>query len=210
MAIYEKLEFLTLCGLDVSIKSNKDKFSVWVGRNNIVLNQDGYVDDSNPQNRDWLIKQRTLAGVNEKKANELEIPKAPKQVLPDVPDDSEGSYNLEKRIKEQQLEKLKYEVKILSIKEEKQRGEIIPIELVRNIFTAHAQSIITSQKDGIDELIINVSKEANLSGEAVARLRGKMIEILNSASDRAVELSKLRIKLLVEEFSMKKEVGEHE
>jgi hypothetical protein len=211
MAIYEKIEFLKLCGLDTSVKSNKDKFSVWISRGKIVLNKDGLVDDTIPQNRDWILRQQEVAGSNQKQHENIEVDQ-PKKVSRtsniDAPED--GVYNLDKKLKTQQLAKLTVDTRLAELKEEKIRGEVIPIDLVNNIFMAHTQSIITANRDGIEDLLINISKEHSLSRESLANLRGKLIKILNSATDKAVDMTKRNLKSIIEEFSIKKEVGERD
>jgi UTP:GlnB (protein PII) uridylyltransferase len=96
------------------------------------------------------------------------------------------------------------------LKEEKIRGEVIPITLTKGIVTNLSQSILTSQKDFIDYLLIRIGKEAKLSGEQMAKLRGEMIKALNETVDKAIKASQRNIKSLMYEFSVKKEVGEHD
>jgi hypothetical protein len=216
MAKYSRKEFVEkLCGVEYS-DSWKAKVSMWVKRGNIDVGNDGLIDDSNHKNRDWAIKQYE-ANVGEAEDDGTEDveeskPKSRPNHKPTTDSgggDNEAGYVLVKKKTLRQIEKLESDIRIANLKEEKIRGEVVPIDLIKNVFTAHSQSIITANKDGIEELIINFSKEVSLTGVQIARLRGKMIDILNNASDKAVEASKKNLKNLVEEFSIKKEVGEH-
>lgn len=213
MAIYTKIEYLKLCGLDTSIKSNKDKFSQWLRRGNIELNDDNMVDDSNPKNRDWLFKQRDLAN---KPQDEEYVPEPtkkeakPKPIISPSDSGSENIYNIDKKIKAQQLEKLQVDTRLQLLKEEKIRGEVLPVDLIRSIFATHSQSILTSFKDSIEDILIDISKRCNMSSERLAKSRENMIHALNKAVDKSIDVSKRQIKSIVDEYSVKKEVGEHE
>lgn len=207
MAIYDKIEFLKLCGLDTSIKSNRDKFSVWISRGKIVLNKEGCVDDSIPQNRDWLLRQSDIASKgddNKPEPIQKEIPK----LKPEAP--AGNIYDLDKKIKTQQLEKLQVDTRLQLLKEEKIRGEVLPVDLIKTIFTVHSQSILTSFKDSIEDILIGISKKCDMSSENLAKSRELMITSLNNAVDKSVDASKRQLKSIIEEFSIKKEVGEHE
>jgi hypothetical protein len=211
MAIYEKIEFLKLCGLDTSVKSNKDKFSVWISRGKIVLNKDGLVDDTIPQNRDWILRQQEVAGSNQKQHENIEVDQ-PKKVSRtsniDAPED--GTYNLDKKYKVKQIEKLNVDIRLGELKEEKLRGEVIPVDLVRNIFTTHSQSILTTFKDAVEAILIGVSKKCNMSDENLSQSRMLMIGALNGAVEKSVSITKGKLKAIVDEYSIKREAGEHE
>jgi hypothetical protein len=217
MAKYTRKEFAEkLCGMDYSDKDTRVKVSQWVKRGNIIEESDGLIDDSIEKNREWAIKQYERTSSKESEANgtiRLRPDTSADEPI-DVYTDKQkpeqtGGVGLERIKLKKQIEKLDVENRILNLREDKIRGEVIPIDLVKTVFTAHAQSIITANKEGIEEMIINFSKEATLSSVQVARLRGKMIETLNRASDKATDMSKRQLKSLIEEFSIKKEVGEH-
>jgi len=59
-------------------------------------------------------------------------------------------------------------------------------------------------------LLIIFAKEARLTGDQVAKLRGKMVSVLNEGVEKAIAMTKQNLKVIVNEFSIKKEVGEHD
>lgn len=209
MALYSRKEFIELCGYEWS-DSSRAKVAMWIKREKIV-EENGKIDDSNPQNRDWILKQRDSSN---SKVISVEAPIAtmPVNIVPvNKPSKSDNPFEpVEKKLKAAQLEKIRVDTRIAELKEEKIRGEVVPIDLIKSLFRSHTQSIVTAQKDGIEELLINFSAEARLSGEQLARLRGKMIHILNSAVDKAIIVTQKNMQALVNEFSIKKEVGEHD
>jgi UTP:GlnB (protein PII) uridylyltransferase len=89
-------------------------------------------------------------------------------------------------------------------------GEVIPTDLVKVIFNTHSASIVTSFKNGADQFLIEISKFKDLNKSEVSQLRGKLITIINNSVKQAVSASSKSIKSIVDEFTVKKEVGEHE
>jgi hypothetical protein len=209
MALYSRKEFIELCGHTWD-DSSRAKIAMWIKRGK-VIEQNGKIDDSNTTNRDWALKQRDTQSVRKPDiipdTGFSEEPKPQREI--DFPGGASGE-TIERRLKLHQIEKLKVDTRIAELKEEKIRAEVVPITLIKDLFSTHTQSIITSQKDGIEELLTTLSVEARLSGEQLARLRGKMVDILNKGVDKAITITERNMKATVEEFSIKKEVGEHD
>jgi hypothetical protein len=228
MPLHTRAQFADLCRL------KKDTARAYIASNikrgKIILTKDGYIDDSNEANRDFLQrcldKASATVDISIQESNQkLKTPEAAetenvkqdtgshgakKERKRNGPSEGGSKYELDLEKKELEIEKLKVDTRLQELKEEKIRGEVIPITLVKQLFSTHSQSIITSQKDGIEYLLISISKEAVLTGDQLAKLRGKMVEILNEATDKAIESTKRNMKSLINEFSIKKEVGEHE
>lgn len=204
MALYSRREFIELCGHDWN-DSAKSKIAMWVKRGNVV-EVNGKIDDTNPTNRDWAIKQRDSLT--------LKIPT--NEPGPESAGNEAGQgdlfpgESLEQQLKRHQIGKLKVDTRIQELKEEKIRGDVVPIDIMKDLFRVHTQSIVTSQKDAIEELLINLAAEVRMPGESLARMRGKMVEALNNGVDKAIIITERSMKAMVDEFSIKKEVGEHD
>jgi hypothetical protein len=205
VALYSRREFAELCGLTWS-DSVKSKVAMWIKRGN-VIESDGKIDDSLARNRDWALKQKETSLVKAEEVQVISKKETPKKAKSD---DSDGLFSIEKQLKSQNLKKLEVDTRIQLLKEEKIRGEVVPIELIKSLFRTHNQSILTASKDGLEEILINFSQEGRLSGEKVALLRGKMTRVLNSCFEKAIETTKRQMKSVIDEYSIKKEVGERE
>ncbi len=215
MALHSKKDFATACGLTTGNLTN------YIKRGKVLMSGD-WVDDTVPDNKDFLDKRRAamIQEISKELKVDLPVPnvKPVQKVQPPAPDidfkavapESMGGLSLSQMKTSLEIEKLKVDTRLQELKEEKIKGEVIPIVLVKQIFSAHSQSIITSQKDFIEELLINISKEAKLSGTQLAKLRGKMVKGLNEGVDKAIAITERSVKVLVDEFSIKKEVGERE
>lgn len=216
--IYSKSEFAKLCGMRTSNLTN------YVKRGKVVLNGNDEVDDGLEINRDFLSRHQSK--------QEIKQPDPPQETrlrmirpdpgaedLPetddledeeqDEVDEKASGYALSKKKLLVDIEEKKRKIALLKLREEKIRGEVVPVDIITNVFRAHTQSIVTAQKDGIEELLINLSVEARLKGEQLARLRGKMVDILNKAVDKAAYTSQKNLKTILGQLSMKREVGEH-
>jgi hypothetical protein len=223
MALHLKADFARMCGLTTG------NLTVYISRKKVIPSGD-YIDDSLEINSAFLQKRKNHVS-NKPTADQPQPEKKlryiqPDRELPTQPDiqdpvdddgdddDTGGNYITsaalnKKKLKVDIAKKIR-ETSILKLREEKIKGEIVPIDVIKNLFSMHTQSIITAQKDGIEELLINLSVEARLTGDQLARLRGKMVEILNNGVDKAIIITQRNMKVLVNEFAIKKDVGEHE
>lgn len=190
MALHTRKEFLKITGIE------SKHFSTYVSRGKIILLGDGMIDDSDPRNNELIPR------IDDKK--ETELSEKP------IKNKSLDKYDLDIEKKQLDIEKIKVDTRLQELKEEKIRGEVIPVTLVTTIFKAHSQSIVSSQKDFIEFLLIQVSKEARLTGDQLAKLRGKMVIGLNEAVDKSIASSKRNLKSLINEYSIARGVGEHE
>lgn len=222
MGLHTRKQLSELLKLDWGNKSNRDKIGMWVKRGSIV-EKDGLIDDTDPQNIYWIKKQSEKVPTASSKPEPQKETQGPKVEQPPLPEntkikkqkkgtdqEAEVKWGLDIEKKELEIEKLRVDTRLQELKEEKIRGEVIPITLTKAIVTNLSQSILTSQKDFIDYLLIRIGKEAKLSGEQLAKLRGEMIKALNETVDKAIKTSQRNIKSLMYEFSIKKEVGEHD
>ena len=162
------------------------------------------IDDTDQKNLAfYLIKKDKSEG---KKNNQL-LTSEEKKDSP-VNKSKNILYDLETQLKEQQLEKLEVDTRIQLLKEEKIKGEIIPILLVNAVFTQHCQSLLHSMRDCIESMIIEFSAVKRFSSEDSALLRGKMVTHLNHAMDQAVNISQKNIKTIIENHSETRNPGE--
>jgi hypothetical protein len=213
MALHSKADFAKLCGLTTGNLTN------YIKRNKVIMSGD-YIDDQLQINKDFLLSRQS------KSAPKYEPPlPVLRSVRPDTGDQDEedeedqddedsdqgedSGYALNKKKLKKQIAKLEVDTRLQELKEEKMRGELIPVDLVINVFRAHTQSIVTSMKDGIEDLLINFSVEARLKGDQLASLRGKMVGILNTGVEKSVIISNRNFNAIREQVKVKKDVGEH-
>lgn len=205
MAIYTRSDFAKECGV------TDGYLGVYLGRGKIVLTSDGKIDSKQRDNFDFLRKQRDKNKAKPPVSTVISNTIADNTGKERPLDQEEAdSYDLGLKKKSVDIEKVEVEVRLAKLKEEKLRGELVPVDLVNHLFKAYSQSTITVQKDVMEEQLVIIAKEANLTDEQIARIRNRIYELLNVGQDKAIALTKRGIKALVEEFSIKKEVGEHE
>lgn len=205
MARYSKDEVIQMCG--IKKESARSYFKNYVDRGKLVLSGD-FIDDSIPVNAEFIRKRVNTTGTPH-------VPQQPsststKKLHYEEPKYDKSKFDLDKQLKQQELLKKEAETRLLNLREEKIRGEIVPIELIKNLMVTHTKSIVTAQKDGIEDLLININKEARLTGAQLAKLRGKMVEILNIAVDKAISTTKKDLDVIIGQISTKREVGEHD
>jgi hypothetical protein len=221
MGRHTRAEFATICRLSSGNLSN------YIKRGKVVVDGE-FIDDTAYPNSDFLQKRLEILQQKKEDKKQAEPDRKLRMLRPDAEIESEKEFSSDddekgdfesipgssaalnkKKLKVDIAKKIK-ETKILELREQKIKGEIVPIADVSNIFQMHTQSIVTAQKDAFEELLIDLSVEARLTGDQLAKLRGKMVDILNRSVDKAIIITTKNMKVIAENFAMSREVGEHD
>lgn len=174
-----KTEFADLCGVGL------DYISVNITRKKIICNNKGRIDPSNELNA--LFIERRINKTDTKKISLIE---------------------LERALKESELNKRNKEIELLTLKKQKLDAELIPVELVKSIFLYHNHSIVTAFKECAETYTNSFAHRARLSLEDRAALRGSLVEGINNAITNAQKLSHIQVDNICREYSLKRGQGE--
>ena len=221
MAKFKKREFYEHCGVA------KSYFYQYVKRGKIHVSADGLIDTDMPMNRDFMDSRirnkKSKAPEVEKVVQVVSIPetkprKNTKQELAelakrmkreDAADEAATrKYDLDRQIKEAELEAKEQQIELNRLKIAKLSGEVIPTSLVRVIFAQHFKSVTTAMHQGCDNFIMTISKVTGMKKKDMARMRGELIDIVNEAVRDGIDESKESVKNIVSEYSEKRGVGE--
>lgn len=209
--------------------------SMGVERGHLVSLPDGGIDTDDPTNQAWILKYRPDSEylpahfrkqdpVPQEPTPEKKLTRASSKTRYQQPEVKEertqnpiseepngmDKFNLELAKKKADIEKVHGEIRLQKLKEAKLRGEMVPIDLMRTTLEVHTRSIVTAMKDGMEDLLLQVSSEFRGSSEQLSRLRGIVITILNAQVDKSVEATKKQLRVLANDYAERKEVGEHE
>lgn len=217
MAVYTKKDFAKLCGIKTKDLAN------YIKRGKVVLNGEE-IDGEVPENKYFVEKRQAFNAkknnvelpAEEKKLNERTGEKKTKEVQPKfefpaehAPSQSEN-YQIDTKIKKQELEKSSLQTSLLKEKLKKISGDSIPTDLVKNLIASHSKSITIAFQNGADNLLMKIAKKKGLDRTEMAELRVDLIEIINIAVNDSIEVSKKTVRNIVAEYSQKKEQGERE
>ena len=108
------------------------------------------------------------------------------------------------------IEKKVIEIKLKKLDHQKKLGELVPTELVRTLFVQHSKSIMSAFHDEADNFLMEISKEAGLTREQLAKMRGKLVLKINQGIENSLKESKKSLHAIVEEYRMLRGVGEHD
>jgi hypothetical protein len=117
-------------------------------------------------------------------------------------------YNVETRIKNADLEKKEIDLQIAKVKLAKTMGDVIPTDMVKDLFAQQFKSVTTSFHQAADNFIMDIAKRAGLKRDDIADLRGKLIEMINEGIVEAQIESKKAVRVIVKDYSEKRGVGE--
>lgn len=122
---------------------------------------------------------------------------------------SASEFELNKLKKMREIESKEIEIRLKLLDEKKKMGELIPVDLVKNVVSTHSRSITTSFKDGLERMITVLTSKHKFTLEEVAELRSDMVKVINKGIDTAIDRSKKDLRKIINEFSQSREVGEH-
>ncbi|MCE3278006.1 MAG: hypothetical protein K0S44_197 [Bacteroidetes bacterium] len=211
MALHTKKQFAELCGLATNA------LAVYIKRQKITLTKDDKIDDSEEKNADFLKKRREKTGVviplkvevPEKKDASPTQDSSKKNKRTPASNGNLSGYELDKELKQAELNKKIADTEHRQLQIEKLRGELIPTEIVKPLFIQHSESIKVAYNEASENLIVIISQKKQLSSVEVADLRKQLVSIVNKSVDAAIAATKKGIKNIVEEYSASKAVGEH-
>ena len=148
----------------------------------------------------------------DKKIVEVVEPKAKpkKEKQPQKKEIEDDSFSTAENTLALRNKKTALEISILSIKEQKLLGEVVPVELIKTIFSQFAHEIVNQFRNGSEDLITNFAKLKDCGTDEIAEMRLNLNDVINESNAKAVTNTKDNLDRIIEEFSIKKEVGERE
>ena len=162
---------------------------------------DGLINDANETNKFFIERH---AG---KKTDGLPPPKTD---TPTIPEGYTAMSQMAMQKDQLDIEKKVIEIKLKKLDHQKKLGELVPTELVRTLFVQHSKSIMSAFHDEADNFLMEISKEAGLTREQLAKMRGKLVLKINQGIENSLKESKKSLHAIVEEYRMLRGVGEHD
>lgn len=104
--------------------------------------------------------------------------------------------------------KRKKEIQKLDIEIAKKNGEVVPSEVILPVFIRHNKSLMTAFKNACDAMLTEYSKVKDMNPEEIAHIRSAVIGETNKAMTKATELTESDVKGIVDDYSVRKGVGE--
>lgn len=210
MAKLDKKEFATKCGM---LPKN---LSSYIGREQIILVKDDvngdFIDDNNPVNVLFLEKHR-----KEKPKESANLPKAEKNNIKNIEnagtDLQELSANLEilestRQLKASQVKRQNLEIERLSIENAKRLGEVVPVDMVKEVFKNFGRAVATQVRKAGDSIIDRMAVKYKLTAPERSLVRRQMMDEINSATKRAISISQKEVTSIVNEYQETRLPGE--
>lgn len=139
-----------------------------------------------------------------------EAPKPPAISAPTLPEGFTATTQMAMQKDQLDIEKKVVEIKLKKLEHQKKLGELVPTDLVRSLFVQHSKSIMSAFHDEADNFLMEISKEAGLTREQLAKMRGRLVLKINQGVENALKESKKALQAIVEEYKSLRGVGEHD
>jgi hypothetical protein len=169
-----------------------------------VIVDNDLIDPANPVNKAFLAKFGGVRADVVKKVKPVEVDgDAPG--MEDEPDDSDlmAVDESERRYLHFRAIRNEKAVETAELELAKRRGEVIPSELIKPLFSYHNQSILTEFKNLIDEQVRYMAKQYNIGINQVAEIKGKLNAGLNEAIARAKRSTSKGVENIVSNYAEK-------
>lgn len=200
MALLTRGDLVKLLGLSHAY------ISVSIKDGRLIPTDDGkYIDDSVPLNELFIQKRKNKPVRKQIRKNS---PKATKTITKKktnvstpikttLPENTTSGYNLDNRKKEAEIRFKESQIQLAELKASKLRGESIPTELVYNVISTLGQSFITNYKNGVSELLIQISHRVKMAPEIEAEFKGKINQIINKNHKDSIDEAKNKILAII-------------
>ena len=163
---------------------------------------------------DKIITKRTPLPEIKKKYVVAPLPvpaKIDKEKTKEISDQNkkvEKNFDIEIQLKQQKLIKEKEELRKLKLQTDKLAGNAVPVALVTPLILQQKQSFVTCMKSNLEALLTEFGKIKEFSVAEISFMRGKIIDVVNKTSSESTQLAISSIDSIIEEFILKKGVGE--
>jgi len=230
MALHTKSDFAKLCGMKVRV------LSVYLGRGKLIPSGD-YINDKLQVNKafqeKWAYKNLGTVPVQkivpqivpvvevvEVKVNSEPIPNVKKPELnkkqrkPNTENPEFMFVNpinqMEMKIKEVELSRKEEDLEIAKLKRQKMAGEIIPVDLVKSVFSQLNKASQTAFKNAADDLLMEIQQVSGFGREKMAELRGKLVLLVNKAIEESCSIAVDSVDSIVDEYREIRQQGERD
>lgn len=180
MAKYTVTEFAELCG------KSRGYITTYIGRGVIVktAKKGKVIDDQVQENIDFMLK----CGITpEGYVPPVEPEPKPLSPIPSENSANSGQYELNLQKADADIALKNQRLVLMQLEEAKIRGQQIPTPFVRDLIAAFSSQIINTYKEMSDQFLIEVAHSTKISGKKSAELKGKMIDMINKAHDKAID-----------------------
>ncbi len=105
--------------------------------------------------------------------------------------------------------KLSKEVEKLEIQNAKARGELIPVEEVIPLFKQYTKLLSTSFHNATENIVITLQQKYKISDKSKVKIKSELIETINMATEKGIKETINQVDKLSDDYSEKRERGEH-
>lgn len=199
MALHTKKEFAELLGW------NTRALAVYIKMGKVILTGDK-IDDAIVENVEFIRNRQVKNGEGKRKAFNVKV--IERKQSPEEKAQLEKRRNLDTSLKELEVQKSAEQIALLQLKKEKLHGLVIPVDLVKMLFDQHFKSVTISFQQGADNIIVEISKKKKLTREETAKLREKIVKIINHAVGESLKLTAKNLINLQKEYAETRGAGE--
>lgn len=176
-----------------------------------LIEADGYIDTDHPINVKYLTGRVERMQNGKRVGRKPTTPRKPPEIEQESFEQLAAKVGLSmvsSDLDALRADKLVEETELLRMRKEKLRGELLPIDLVTPVFVLFSKAMQTAFSDELEDIVREVSHAAKMNKQQTADLRRRVVDVINSATDKGVSEAKKGIRRLTAEYSDTRGRGE--
>jgi len=198
MPLYSKKKFAQLCGKSPAHVSTN------ISRGKIEVSGD-YIDTDIPENFELMNKWREQSGLDpieptaptrDESASQAPKTSSTSESESSAPNKSETS-KLNREKTRVEIEYKAEKAKETRLKNAKLRGELIPTNMVVDLFAMLGHQFQMQYDIGASELVLELCHKLKISEEIRGEIGEKLTEIINNSHKRAVDEAKMAVRNII-------------
>lgn len=201
MAVFSRTELCKEFGIKQAY------LSVNIKRGNLVLDEDGKIDTSDPKNALFVEKRKAERG-----RDGFFVEKKQKKQVDSDSKESESMSLLELKKRKDLVAILKTEedIELAKLKKEKLQGESVPVDSIKSVLLYLSEAIHVSWEQELESFLLKLGAKYSIPRDESVKIRTEFTTMSNAARKKAVDRAKKDLKKIQVENSAKREVGEHD
>lgn len=201
MAVFSRTELCKEFGIKQAY------LSVNIKRGNLVLDEDGKIDTSDPKNALFVEKrkaERGRDGVFVEKKQKKQVDSDSKEA------EAMSLLDLKKRKDLVAILKTEEDIELAKLKKEKLQGESVPVDSIKSVLLYLSEAIHVSWEQELESFLLKLGAKYSIPRDESVKIRTEFTTMSNAARKKAVDRAKKDLKKIQVENSAKREVGEHD
>lgn len=118
--------------------------------------------------------------------------------------------DMERRAKQAKLDRETEELELIRMKRAKAVGDVVPTGVIKTLIVHFSESIKNHYTEACENLLVIIAQTKGFSSEEMGKIRSQLIVLVNRAVDGSLDSTKKNLSSIVDDYSKRRGVGQHD